>query len=267
LGRVLLFLWVCAMMVAGGSTAAYAQKKTHSGKKAPAVQKDTAVKQDTVIVHRADDSRRPPQAQEGAVMRTVERVIVIDRATGKPKVPDTNRVIRPIDTVIVLKGYKKKEAVKQEDEDAPAGKPGTTPKVVRVNENCGCVALSLKASDTLRPDDYVNYQFLFKNNCKESVWISSSAFSFLVFLKNGTPARQLRKLNYTRQYNYPDFVELKPAEEFTFMFGDDAFYQYDLHRGWEYKFTFAYYNNLKYRGAPAKTYMCSQFRDKMIFIK
>ena len=271
LRRFPVFLLVLLFAAFSGSIEAFAQKKTAQKKTPVQPAKETAKKPDTIIVIKEENKPAPPPAAE-IVTRSVETVIVIDRATGKPKVKDSlkAKTLKPVDTVIVLKGYRKKageqEAEEEEEDRKPAAKDGVV-KVVKVNENCECVALSMKASDTLRQDDYVNYQFLFKNNCKESVWISSSAFSFLVFLKNGTPAKMLRKLDYVKQYNYPDFVQLKPGEEFTFMFGDDAFYQYDLRQGWEYKFTFTYYNNMKYRKAPAKTYMCSQFKDKMIFIK
>ena len=260
LSRFSVFLWVLCMCIAGSDMPLYAQKKT-ANKKSPATPSKEPAKPDTVIVIHEDNKPAPPPAM-GVEMRTTQKVIVIDKATGKPKVPDTAaKRIRPVDTVIVLKPGRKKGVDEDEDETNAAT------KVVRINDNCRCMKLDVKASDTLRPDDYVNYQFFFKNNCKESVWISSSGFRFLVFLKNGTPAKMLRKLDYVKQYNYPDFVQLKPGEEYTFMFGDDAFYQYDLHRGWEYKFTFTYYNNLKYRKAPTKTYLCSEFRDKMIFIK
>ncbi len=232
----------------------YAQKKG-TAKKVTPPPKETP-KPDTVIF--VDDNPKPQATPNtDALMRSTQRVIVIDKATGKPKMPDSTppRAVIPVDTVIVIKMPKKKE-----EEKEPV-------KVVKVSEYCECMQVNIKASDTLWPDDYINYQFLFKNKCKKEVWVSSSAFGFLVFLKNGTPARQLRKLDFVKQYNYPDFVQIRPGEEFTFMFGDDAFYQYDLHRGWEYKFTFTYYNNMKCRQAPAQTYMCSQFRDKMVFIK
>lgn len=259
------------MVAAWCSQPLYAQKKKTAAKKTTTQPppKETQRRPDTVIVIKEDSKPVPPPPAE-VVTRNVETVIIIDRATGKPKVRDTTKVKPVRDTVIVLKGYKKKGEEKEEDTEgatnAPTAKEGTV-KVVKVNENCECIALNVKASDTLRQDDYVNYQFLFKNNCKETVWISSAAFGFLVFNKNGTPARVLRKLDYVKRYNYPDFVPLKPGEEYTFMFGDDAFYQYELRQGWEYKFTFTYYNNMKYRKAPTQTYMCSQFKDKMIFIK
>jgi hypothetical protein len=262
------FLLIMLLAALCGSRYAYAQKKTVDKKKAtPQAKALVNAKPDTVIVIREDNKPAAPQPAD-VVTRSVQTVIIIDRATGKPKVKDSIKsTIRPIDTVIILKGYKKKTQEQEDEEDSKTAANDGIAKVVKVNENCQCVTLNMKASDTLRQDDYVNYQFLFKNNCKESVWISSSSFGFLVFLKNGTPARQLRKLDYVKRYNYPDFVQLSPGQEFTFMFGDDAFYQYDLHRGWEYKFSFTYYNNMKYRKAPAKTYMCSQFKDKMIFIK
>jgi hypothetical protein len=230
-----------------------------------AQKKGEPVKKDTVIVraeNRKDTVKKTPVVDAASMHTTAEKVYIVDKVTGKLRLKDTVKppAPRPIDTVIVLKGNKKVEVITQE-------RKADTIKIVKPPETCTCVSMSVKASDSLNPDDYVNYQFHFKNNCKETVYISSAAFGFYVFNKNGTPAKLLRKLDYVKRYNYPDFVPLKPGEEYDFMFGDDPFFQYDLRSGWEYKFSFTYYNNMKYRQAPGKTYMCSEFRDKMIRVK
>ena len=109
--------------------------------------------------------------------------------------------------------------------------------------------------------------FVLKNNCKDQLWVSSTSFSFFVFNPDGTPVRVLRKLQFMKQYRYPDFVQLSPGEEYTFEFADDPFFQYELRPYWKYKFMFGYLNSSrKYKGAPSKTYLCREFKDKTIAI-
>jgi hypothetical protein len=271
------------------STIGYAQKK----KKAPAakqtVKAETPAKKkaDTAIII-TDDKKAAAQT---ATAKRVDTVIYLDPKTGKPiekqpqpkpattniRKPDTiiyvdnnskkpaqpaTAPIRPIDTVIVIKnGAQKKELLK----DIPKQ---DVVKVEMVNDACGCVKLDVTAQDTVHYEDYVNYSFSFKNNCKEKIYINSGAFGFVVATPEGKPLRVLRKLQFSKQYKYPDFVEVRPGEEYTFQFGDDPFFQYELRQGWKYKFSFTYYNTTqKYRPSPRHTYLCNEFRDKMIVIK
>ena len=229
------------------------QTEEKTGSKTPEQKKDTTVR---VVEIKAKEPTPVPDLVP--LYSKKDTIIVIDRATGKPKISP------PADTVIVLKhGKQTRELLKK----FPP-KDTAKVKVVTINPLCECVSLSIKAPDTLSVDDYVNYSFVLKNNCKEVVYVSSEAFSFLVFNKNGTPAKTLRKLTFNKQYKYPDYVAIEPKDTFEFQYGDDPFYQYDLHRGFAYKFTFTHMNeSKKYRRAPTKTYLCNQYRDKLIMIR
>jgi hypothetical protein len=273
------------------STTAYAQKKKKAPPAKPAAKADiTAKKKDTAVVITDDKKGKPSTPQPVLATKRVDTIIYIDPKTGKPmeakpqpkpavtntRKPDTIIYVdnskkpapppatpyRPIDTVIVIRnGTQKKEVLKNMPKEDIV-------KVEIVNEYCGCVKLDVTAQDTVRFQDYVNYSFSFKNNCKEKIYINSGSFGFVVATPQGVPLRTLRKLQFTKQYKYPDFVEVRPGEEYTFQFGDDPFFQYDLRQGWKYKFSFTYYNTTrKYNPSPRHTYLCNEFREKMIVIK
>jgi hypothetical protein len=223
-----------------------AQKKRRSATKTTTSEKPVATppkptaqkKPDTVII--IQDSR-------GNVI-----------STSKPQQQIT--IFSKKDTVIVLRKGQQKKVIQDPITD--------TPKVIVKQENpeCKCVSLTVVSPDTLEYETYVNYAFRFKNNCKELVWISSESFAFLVFNPNGTPARVLRKLQYTKQYKYPAFVPLSPGEEYEFSYADDPFFQYDLRKGWKYRFTFGHFAP-KAKRSSGRTYQCTELRDKMIIIK
>lgn len=222
-------------------------------------------KADTVIFVEQGKPVQPATPQPALATKTVETIIIIDPKTRKPIDPAKQQPkapIVPIDTVIVIKNSKqKKELLKTIPEDEII-------KVQKVNEVCGCVQMTVTAQDTVRFEDYLNYSFAFKNNCKEKVFINSGSFGFLAFDHKNAPVRRLRQLQFVKQFKYPEFVEVRPGEEYIFRFGDDPFFIYDLHQGWKYKFTFTYYNTThKYKAAPAHTYLCNEFRDKTVIIK
>ena len=189
-----------------------------------------------------------------------DKIIYVNE--GAPKKDPETGLPRRVDTVIVLKeGKQSKQLQKTLKKD--------TPKVVvvKVHESCPCMALNVKAPDTIRVDEYINYSFALKNNCKKPVWVNSPSFAYYVFNPDGTPVRVLRKLQYVKQYRYPDFVRLEPGEEFVFNFGEDRFFQYDLQPNWKYQFSFIYRNtDRKYKSAPESTYLCNEFRNKTILI-
>jgi hypothetical protein len=190
-----------------------------------------------------------------------DKIIYVNEGTSK-KDPETG-IPRRIDTVIVLKEGKQSKQIQK------AASRKDTPKivVVKVHESCPCMALKVKAPDTLRIDDYINYSFALKNNCKKAVWVNSPSFTYYVFNPDGTPVKVLRKLQYVKQYRYPDFVRLEPGEEYVFDYGEDPFFQYDLRPNWKYQFSFTYRNtDRKYRPAPESTYLCNEFRNKTIVI-
>jgi hypothetical protein len=134
--------------------------------------------------------------------------------------------------------------------------------------NCGCIEMTVKTSDTLEYQQYINYTVKFKNNCKETVYINSSSFHFVPFNYFGYPVRTIRKMSFVKHFDLPPFVKLEPNEIYEFRFADDPFFEYDLRRHEQYKFSFIHNNKTeKYKAAPAKTYLCSRYEDKMIFVK
>lgn len=270
----------------------YAQKKKKAPPARQTTKADTATKKktDTTVVILDKKTSSTAATQPSLATKRVDTIIYIDPKTGKPmeakpqpkpaaastRKPDTIIYVdnskkpapqpttpyRPIDTVIVIRnGTQKKELLKNMPKEDIV-------KVEIVNDVCGCVKLDVTAQDTVRFEDYVNYSFSFKNNCKEKIFINSGSFGFVVATPEGVPVRMLRKLQFTRQFKYPEFVEVRPGEEYMFQFGDDPFFQYDLRQGWKYKFSFTYYNTTKkYRPSPNHTYLCNEFRDKIIVIK
>lgn len=255
---IVLIVAICAYSTPYG----YAQTKKKASIPKQKEAEKTARLADTVII--IDDKTgklAKPQVEVGKTpVRKADTIIYVDNKPAKPPIPTTTP--RRIDTVIVISnGKQKKELLK----DLPKT---DIVKVVKVNQLCECVNMDVTSQDTLRFEDYINYSFAFKNNCKERVYINSSCFGFLVFNPNGTPVRTLRKIDFAKQYRYPEYVELRPGEEYMFQFGDDPFYRYELRQGWKYKFTFTYSNTkFKYRAAPASTYSCNQFRDKMVIVR
>jgi hypothetical protein len=221
--------------------------------------------------------------------KSTETIIIIDKKTGKPipaeknnisntkaRKPDTviyldngktksaqQEVKRPGDTVIIIKDKTQKKELRKNIDKKETAKI----EVIKIPASCECMSMQIQAPDTLRYEDYVNFSFILKNNCKDAVWVNSGSFGFNVSNPDGTPVRQLRKLQFSKQYRYPDFVPLKPGEVYVFEFGEDPFFQYDLHANWQYKFSFTH-NNItkKYKGAPNKTYLCTEFRTKNIRI-
>ncbi|WP_276132223.1 hypothetical protein [Polluticoccus soli] len=202
------------------------------------------------------------QPEKNPAKRKPDTIIYIDN--GKPRQAPTTSSAKPgkpVDTVIVLKKGRQKTILQE------VSKKRDSVRIQRVPESCSCMTFTIKAPDTLHMDDYVNYSFVLKNNCKDLLWVNSASFSFFVFNPDGTPVRVLRKLQFVKQYRYPDFVQVSPGEEYTFEFADDPFFQYELRPYWKYKFMFGYLNSSrKYKGAPNKTYLCREFKDKTIAI-
>jgi hypothetical protein len=252
-----------ALACAGSMGNVYAQ--TGTGRQSSAIQTlPQSAQKDSVtyIDPRTGKKVVTTPKEKNTPLRKPDTIIYIDN--GKPRAvqqPAAAGTARQVDTVIVLKKGKQKTVLQD------VAKRKDTIRIQRVIENCKCVTLKLKAPDTLHVDDYVNYSFVLKNNCKDQLWVNSSSFAFFVFNPDGTPAKVLRKLQYVKQFRYPEFVQLSPGEEYTFDFADDPFFQYELRPYWSYKFTFAYLNSTKkYKGAPNKTYLCREFKDKTIAI-
>ena len=55
---------------------------------------------------------------------------------------------------------------------------------------------------------------------------------------------------------------------YTFTYGDDAFFEYDLKKGQAYKFIFEHRNfGDKSKQEPRKTYLCGQKRSHLVMVK
>lgn len=262
---------------------------------AKAVEKPQEKKPDTAVVYETQPAKEKAAADNSSNFKTKETVIVIKPAKGDKKEParavkkDSVRIIyedgskkppqppppvvaRKIDTTIVIKPGRKptpKDTIIVTDE-ATLKKDGDTKGVSVIKDNglCQCVSFAIKAPDTLMYEDYINYTFILKNNCKETVWVHSGSFRFSVANFFGYPVKVIRKLDYVKRFDLPEYVKLLPGEEYEYRFADDAFFQYDISKGAQYKFSFIYNNTSnKYRAAPNKTYLCIQLKDKMIYVK
>ena len=133
---------------------------------------------------------------------------------------------------------------------------------------CSCLKMDIKTQDELPYEQYINYSFIFKNDCKMQVWISSQHFRFVPVNAFDKPVKVLRKLSFVKRYDYPDFVRLAPGETYTFSYADDPFFEYDLHRGESYKFYFEHRNfGTKAKQDPAHTYLCYQKRVHLVQVK
>lgn len=187
-------------------------------------------------------------------------VVIIENTPAKKRETYINPVpLSSKDTVIIIRKGKKQDPAKDTVKAPPA-------VVQKVNPECQCVTMKASTPDTLVFNTYLNYVFTFTNNCKETIWINSRRFSYLFFTPKGVQVRTLRKLQYVKSYKYPDFIPLKPGAKFDFVFGDDPFFEYDLRSGWRYKVTFIY-NNKDDKHKTGTTYICTEFRDRFIFVK
>lgn len=285
-------LCYCHPCTAQGRHKATVEKNKPAAK---AVEKLQEKKPDTAVVYETQPAKEKAAADNSSNFKTKETVIVIKPAKGDKKEPakagkkDSVRIIyedgskkppqppppvvaRKIDTTIVIKPGRKptpKDTIIVTDEET-VKKDGSTKGVSVIKDNglCQCVSFAIKAPDTLAYEDYINYTFILKNNCKETVWIHSGSFRFSVANFFGYPVKVIRKLDYVKRFDLPEYVKLLPGEEYEYRFADDAFFQYDISKGAQYKFSFIYNNTSnKYRAAPNKTYLCIQLKDKMIYVK
>lgn len=185
-----------------------------------------------------------------------ETVIVIYPNDTAPKPKVTYK-----DTVIILKkGLTKEELAARE-------KAGIA-ETMKANNFCQCIKMDIDVRPVLQLETYLTYNFIFKNNCKIDVWVSSKHFRFTPYNAFDKPVKVLRKLSFVKRYDYPDFVKIAPGETYTFSNADDAFFEYDLQKGETYKFVFEHRNfGERSKTAPEKTYLCGQKRVQMITVK
>lgn len=218
--------------------------------------KKASAHQDTTIRVIKEGEQQPKVYQKLSSRDTRKRVTVI-------KLTDTGNV-RPMprDTVIVVRKGKTKEQLAAE-------KKAELDKLMKTNGYlCKCVSMDIDVEDVLQYKTYLNYKFIFKNKCKIDVWVSSRHFRFRPYNSFGKPVKVLRELSFVKRYDYPDFVRIKPGETYTFSYGDDAFFEYDLQKGQAYKFIFEHRNfGDKSKQEPRKTYLCGQKRSHLIMVK
>lgn len=209
---------------------------------------------DTVVIYKKANEGKKPAYIGGLGSSMKEKVTVIrpsDSTRKKPRIGDT--------IVIVKKGIKKSIAERKEEE---------AKQIMKNNNYCRCVKMDIDVSTVLQYETYLNYKFIFKNNCAIDVWVSSKHFRFVPYNSFGRKAKVIRELSFVQRYDHPAFVKLEPGESYTFNYGDDAFFEYELQKGQTYKFVFEHRNfGDRSKMAPEKTYLCHQERAQLITIK
>ena len=217
--RVILCFWVFILVI---NANAFAQTKKSI--------KKTDKPDTTIIFETAKPDTVKPEYDYSADMK--ETVIII-------KKKDTSKVTPVIptykDTVIVIKNTYTAEQLK-------AIKKARAEEVAKKNNYCNCISMDIKVPSVLEYQTYLTYEFVFKNSCDIDVWISSKHFRFTPLTSMGTPVKVLRKLSFVQRYGHPDFVKIMPGETYTFNYSDDAFFEYDLNKGQNYKFVFEHRN-------------------------
>lgn len=197
--------------------------------------------------------------REGLYKTTKTTEWIIDPKTGdiRPKV-DKPRV--PLkDTVIVLRPGLSEAEQKKRKEAALAER--------KKKQACDCLTMELQAPEKLRYSAYLNYGFLIRNQCEETLYVQSSGFQFAVFQSNGRSAKTLRSLQFSKQFKYPEWVAISPKEDFEFQFADDPFFRYELQSGEEYIFRFQYLQQQGGKqGKPPGDRACPHHSERKILI-
>ena len=250
----------------------YAQKKK-AAKNKPVEQ--AAPKKDTIRIVYDTASAKPKEGQSVPLFKEKATIIPVKKkdsiARNKPLriVYDTIKyqrkltseeqlLLEPVKDTVVYMGKDKRTSV-----EAP--KKIT---VVKEEGSCKCVEMKLKAQDSVGYEDYVNYTFIFTNNCKDLVYVHSGSFRFSVANIFGHAVKRIRKVDFIKRFDYPEFVPLSPGETYEFRFADDPFFEFAMDRGQEYKFTFMYSNpSHKHRTQPSKTHLCTEMRDHNVYVR
>lgn len=133
---------------------------------------------------------------------------------------------------------------------------------------CDCIKVELRTDDTVLYGQYINYNILFSNHCNDVTYIYSAGFKVTPFNISGQKVKVLNQLNFVKRFDIPEYVTLNPKDSFVYRFADDLFFEFDLRKYELYKFVFTYSNtkNLS-KTHPKKTYLCTENKDKMIFVR
>jgi hypothetical protein len=242
---VILFTTLCA-------TIAVAQKKNTQDTTAKKKVTDTTAKKS---LKKSGEKKAPTiiykeaQTEIIPLYETKKTVIKLSPSTGSK-----------IDTIFAKK--------KRKGDTTTIVDTGKKIRIIRDTGICQCIAMEVIAPDTLVFGEYITYRFSFTNNCKEMVYIHSSSFRFTPVGTTGKPVKVLRKVAFVKRFDIPEYVKLSPKENYQFKFADDPFFEFDLQKGEAYKFVFMYNNASQKPGQPKfKTYMCTEWRDRKIFVK
>lgn len=213
-------------------------------------------KPDTTIIFAEEKKAEVPQHLYNPKTDMKETVIIINLSDTAPKPKPTYK-----DTIIILKRGPSKE-------EREAIAKAKAAEEMKANNFCNCITMDVKSDHILPYEAYINYSFIFKNDCKIDVWVSSKHFRFTPLNSFDVPVKVIRKLSFVQRYDHPDFVKIAPGETYTFSYADDAFFEYDLKKGQNYKFVFEHRNfGDRSKMAPQKTYLCNQKRVQLISIK
>jgi len=268
------------------STYAFAQKKKTTKpvqEPKPDLIERTPVRQpkkDTVaVIYEAVPAKQTKKQEDnkGSLLSVKEEVITI------PKKDTTRRKNVQIvyDTVKYVKKPKPDENQEGTEDKTKAATANTvadtkdTKEAKEVKETekpkegfCGCVSLTIKAQETINFEDYINYSFTFKNNCKSEVYVYSYAFRFTVTDYFGKPVKRLRRIDFVKRFDHSEYERIDPGETYEYRFADDPFFEYELTRGSQYRFAFMHNNATnKSKIAPGKTYLCNEYKEQVVTVK
>lgn len=209
----------------------------------------------------------------GSLLSVKEEVITITKKdTGRRKnvqiVYDTVKYVKKPKPEENQPGAEEKVKAPQVPAIADAKAAKDTVKEKPKEGFCGCVELKIKGQDTINFEDYINYSFTFKNNCKSEVFVYSYAFRFGVADYFGKPVKRLRRIDFVKRFDHSEYVRIDPGETYEYRFADDPFFEYELTRGSQYRFTFIHSNTTnKSKIAPTKTYLCSEVKEQIVTVK
>ncbi|MBS1771361.1 MAG: hypothetical protein JST82_00785 [Bacteroidetes bacterium] len=281
-GRRYKIAFLIALAVFGFQYPCLAQKKKQQVEKPKVVEAPKAKPEEkkkdtlTIIYEKAPAKRRPGSE-------------LIDEPAKKAPVNLSKDMVIEYDTVHVKRRRRQGEEIIEEDKprnitvyQSSTTPAGTKPTVAAEEElksegTCKCVKMELKAQDTIGYNDYVNYQFIFTNTCKQMVYIHSGSFRYSVADYFGHPIKRIRTVDFVKRFDYPEYVRVSPGETFEFRFADDPFFEFDMHKGMQYKFNFMYNSNAINRSSdgkkgrtsasPAGLHTCMEAREHMVSVK
>jgi hypothetical protein len=245
--------------------------------KAPLKQKDTI----PIIYERIPAKEKPKQEDMVPVFKTKEKII--EPVDSKKTTPALRKDLPIVYDTMHVKPKKRngQEEIIIDTKNVvinmgkPSGNPivkDTVSQQMILEGNCKCVTMDMKVQDTIDYENYINYRFRFVNKCKEMVLIHSGSFKFLVNDYFGHPVTRIRKVDFVKRFDYPEYVHVSPGETYEFNFADDPFFEYKMSRAQQYRFSFMYNNTHTpapdKKGKPVpKSHQCLEVREKVVYVR